>query len=117
MGPNESRVISIRDAHDEAGAVIAFEVVPAGAAAITYNITISAPTGPNFVAVTPGDAATFLASAINFNGTADIANAGTVAIGAERTVKVWGGDQSGAMHIIIDVTGYFIAPVLPNMGG
>jgi hypothetical protein len=30
---------------------------------------------------------------------------------------VWGGDQSGSAHVIIDVTGYYAAPVpFPNMG-
>ncbi|HEX4980833.1 MAG TPA: hypothetical protein VFV63_04010 [Ilumatobacteraceae bacterium] len=118
LGPNTSRTISIKDGHDGAGLVNALDVVPAGATAITYNITIGAPTGPNFVAVTPGDAASFLASAVNFNGTADIANAGTVAIDAARQIKVWGGDQSGSAHVIIDVTGYYAPPVpFPNMGG
>ena len=87
-------MISIKDGHDAVGVVNALDVVPVGATAITYNITIGAPTGPNFVAVTPGDAASFLASAVNFNGTADIANAATVAIDANRQIKVWGGDQS-----------------------
>jgi hypothetical protein len=117
LAPNTSRTISIKDGHDAAGAVNALDVVPAGATAITYNITIGAPTGPNFVSVTPGDAAGFVASAINFNGTADIANAATVAIDAARQIKVWGGDQSGSAHVIIDVTGYYAAPVpFPNMG-
>jgi hypothetical protein len=116
LGPNTSRVISIKDGHDGAGAVNALDVVPVGATAITYNITIGAPTGPNFVAVTPGDAASFLASAVNFNGTADIANAATVAIDVNRQIKVWGGDQSGSAHVIIDVTGYYTPPVpYPNM--
>jgi hypothetical protein len=117
LAPNASKVISIKDGHDGAGAVNALDVVPAGATAITYNITIGAPTGPNFVAVTPGDAASFLASAVNFNGTADIANAGTVAVDAARQITVWGGDQSGSAHVIIDVTGYYAPPVpFPNMG-
>jgi hypothetical protein len=118
LAPNSSKVISIKDGHDAAGAVNALDVVPVGATAITYNITIGAPTGPNFVAVTPGDAASFLASAVNFNGTADIANAATVAIDVNRQIKVWGGDQSGSAHVIIDVTGYYAPPVpFPNMGG
>ena len=117
LGPNASRTISIKDGHDGAGVVNALDAVPVGATAITYNITIGAPTGPNFVAVTPGDAAGFLASAVNFNGTADIANAATVAIDASRQIKVWGGDQVGSAHIIIDVTGYYTPPVpFPNMG-
>ena len=117
LGPNATRTISIKDGHDAVGVVNTLDAVPVGATAITYNITIGAPTGPNFVAVTPGDAASFLASAINFNGTADIANAATVAIDANREIKVWGGDQAGSAHIIIDVTGYYTPPVpFPNMG-
>jgi hypothetical protein len=119
LGPNQSRVISIKDARDTAGNIVTADVIPTNATAITYNITIAGPTAPNFVAVTPGDAASFTASAINFNGTADIANAGTVKIAADRTIKVWGGDQSGSMHILIDVTGYYTPvqnPSFPNMG-
>jgi hypothetical protein len=119
LGPNQSRVISIKDARDTAGNIVTADVIPTNATAITYNITIAGPTAPNFVAVTPGDAASFTASAINFNGTADIANAGTVKIAADRTIKVWGGDQAGSMHILIDVTGYYTPvqnPSFPNMG-
>ena len=116
LAPNASKVISIKDGHDGAGVVNALDVVPAGATAITYNITIGGPTGPNFVAITPGDAAGFLASAINFNGTADIANAGTVTIDAARQIKIWGGDQGGSAHVIIDVTGYYAPVQFPNMG-
>ena len=114
LTPSSNRVISIKDGHNGAGAVNALDAVPVGATAITYNITISGPTGPNFVAVTPGDAGSFVASAINFNGTADIANAATVSIDASRQIKVWGGDQGGSAHIIIDVTGYYTPPA--NMG-
>jgi hypothetical protein len=115
LSPNSNRVISIKDGHNAAGAVTAADVVPAGATAITYNITITGPTGPNFVAVTAGDAGSFVASAINFNGTADIANAATVTIDASRQIKVWAGDQGGSAHVIIDVTGYYTPPA--NMGG
>ncbi|HUP72936.1 MAG TPA: hypothetical protein VM282_07795 [Acidimicrobiales bacterium] len=34
-----------------------------------------------------------------------IVKAGTVAIDAARQIEVWGGDQSGSAHVIIDVTG------------
>ncbi len=46
LGPNASRTISIKDGHDGAGVVNALDAVPVGATAITYNITIGAPTGP-----------------------------------------------------------------------
>ena len=124
LAPNTSKTISIKDSHDGAGAVIAADVVPPEATAIAYNLTIAEATANNFVAVTPGGAAGFTTSAINFNGTSDIANAGTVSINANREITVWGGDQPGSMFVLIDVTGYYApppaltAPVVefPNMG-
>jgi hypothetical protein len=117
LGPNQSRIVSIKDARNTGGNLVAADVIPVGATAITYNITVAEPSGPNFLAVTPGDVGSFTASAINFNGTADIANAGTTKIAADRTIKVWGGDQAGSMHFLIDVTGYYLPPVPPpNMG-
>ena len=82
-------------------------MVPTGATAITYNITITGSTGPNFVAVTPGDATSFSASAINYTGP-DLANAGTAQIDASRQIKLWGGDNTGSTFVIIDITGYYL---------
>ncbi len=117
LAPNTSRVIDISAAHNAAGTVITPNVVPATATAITYNITIASPTGPNFVSVTSGTATSFTASAINFNGTSDVANAATVTIAPDRTIKLWGGDQAGSAHVIIDVTGYYAPATYPNMAG
>ncbi len=117
LAPNASKIISIKDGHDGPGNVTAPDTVPTGATAVAYNITITAPTGPNFVSVTPGDAAGFTASAVNFDGSADIANAGTVSIDSNRQIRIWGGDQAGSMHVIIDITGYYVPPPpFPNMG-
>jgi hypothetical protein len=56
--------------------------------------------------VTPGDATSFLSSAINFS-TSSIANAGTVKIDENRRIKIWGGGNTGSMFVIIDITGYY----------
>ena len=106
LGPDESKVISIKDGYDLTGALAAQNVVPEGATSVTYNLTISGVTGPNFVAVTPGDASDFVSSAINFSG-ASIANGATVRIDENRQLKIWGGDNTGSMFVIIDVTGYY----------
>lgn len=103
-----SRVIPVKDGRSTAGAITAPDVIPVGATAIAYNLTVASATGPNFLAVTPGDAGSFTASAINFNGQADVANAGIVPIDATRSIKVWNGDQAGSTHFIVDLTGYFI---------
>lgn len=117
MAPNSSRVISVKDGYTGTSVSTA-DAVPDGATAVTYNITVTGQTGPNFASVTPGDASDFTASAINWSSNAAIANAGTVKIDADRQIKVWAGDQAGSFQVIIDITGYYIAPVdgHPNMG-
>jgi len=116
LAPNTSKVISVKDGHDAAGVVNLADAVPSGATAVTYNATVAGPTGPNFISVTPGDATGFTTSALNFNGTSDVANAGTVTLDTSRQVKLWGGNQAGSMFVIIDITGYYAPAVHPNMG-
>ena len=107
LAPNGEKTISIKDGYDLDGNVITPNVVPAGATAITYNITVTGLTGPNFVAVTPGDATSFSASAINYTST-DLANAGTAQVDSNRQIKLWGGGNTGSAFVIIDITGYYL---------
>jgi hypothetical protein len=117
LTPGAVKTISIADGHDlTTGVTNATNLVPAAATAITYNITITGATGGNFVAVTPGDAATFGVSTINFNGVMDVANGATVGIATDRTIKLFGGGGSGSVHVIVDVTGYYAPYAPPNMG-
>jgi hypothetical protein len=109
-----SRVIDVSSGHDlSTGAVTLANAVPAGATAITYNLTTDQSTATGFVAITPGSASEFAASAINLNGS-PLANGGTVQIAGDRTIKVWVGG-GGTTQVIVDVTGYYASPVLPNM--
>ena len=119
LAPNATKVIDITDGYDTSGVAIPAQadLVPSNATAITYNITVAGQTGPNFVAVTAGDAASFTASAINYPGSGSLANAASITVAADQTIKVWGGDNTGSAHVIIDVTGYYApAPPPPNMG-
>jgi len=111
LAPNSSRHIAVKDGHNGVGGVTLADAVPVGATAVSYNLTVAGPTGPNFVSITPGDATGFTTSQVNFNGTTDVANAGIVAIDPNRTVKVWNGNQSGTTHVIIDITGYYVKPI------
>ncbi len=108
LAPNASRVIPVKDGHDFFGNVTLADAVPPGATAVSYNLTVTGPTGPNFVAITPGDAAALTTSAMNFDGTHDDANAGIVAVDGTRSVKVWNGIEAGSTHFIVDITGYFM---------
>lgn len=108
MGPNTNRVVSVKDAHNASGAVTVADSVPAGATAVAINVTVAGPTGPNFLSVTPGDAASFTASTLNWAGGYDIANGAIIKLDASRQLKLFCGDQSGSAHVIVDVTGYYL---------
>jgi hypothetical protein len=109
MSPNSNRVISVKDGHDAAGAVSIPNVVPAGATAVTYNVTVTGTTDANFIAVTPGNASGFTASTVNWSGPGiSIANGGVCKLDSSRQLKVFMGDQPGSAHIIVDVTGYYL---------
>lgn len=109
LSGGEQRVVSVKDGRDLAtGAVNAADAVPAEATAIAYNLTVTGTSSAGFLAVTPGDAAAFAASAINWSGNGvTVANAGIVKLDALRRVKVFAGG-GGSTDFIIDITGYFL---------
>lgn len=117
LGPNDTKVIDVTNGYDENGALIPSQedVVPSDATAVAYNITVAAPDGPNFVAVTAGDASSFTASAINYTAGTNIANGSSVTVASDQTIKLWGGNNTGSSHVIIDIVGYDAPPVEPNM--
>jgi hypothetical protein len=106
MTPNTSRTVSVADGL-AGGTVFETGIVPAGSSAIAFNVTVSGPTGPNFLSVTPGGSTSYSTSTINFPGGFDCANGSIVRLGGDRQVTIFCGDQSGSTHVIIDVTGYY----------
>ncbi len=110
LGPNASRLILVKDSRaNGTGAVLASDVVPVGATAIACNLTVTGTTGPNFLALTPGDAGSFTASAINWSGAdQSLANGLIVKVDTNRFVRVWCGDQTGSTHVLLDVSGYWL---------
>jgi hypothetical protein len=108
LGAN--RVVSVKDAHSPTGAVTATDVVPAGATAITLNLTIVTPTSPaGFLAVTPGDATSFVSSSINWSSAGVVlANGGVAKLDGARQLKVFAGGGTGAVDFVVDVTGYYL---------
>ncbi|HEX7443130.1 MAG TPA: hypothetical protein VF320_04545, partial [Acidimicrobiales bacterium] len=104
--PN-SRVVSVADGRALSGGVITVpNVVPANARAVTYNLTAVSTTPAGYLAITPGDAVSFSASAINWSMAGAIANGGVVPLDGSRNVKVWAG--GGASGFIVDITGYYL---------
>jgi len=118
LSPNSNRVISIMDGHDNVGTVIVPNAVPVGATAIAYNLTIAEPTGSNWVSVTAGDATSGIGTSfLNYTAaSSELANAGIVPIDASRRIALWGGTSPGSTHVIVDITGYYMPIVYPNMG-
>jgi hypothetical protein len=109
LAPNTSRVVSVADGHNAAGAVSLANAVPAGATAVQINLTAADPTDRNFLAVAPGDATATSTSLLNWNlGVTQIANSITVKLDADRKIKVFCGDQAGSTDFIVDVFGYYI---------
>jgi hypothetical protein len=108
LAANTSRTVSIKDVHNtDTGAVTATDVVPSGAQAVTYNLTITGTVDHGFLAITPAGAAGFGASAVNWSASGqDLANGGSVPISPFREVTVWAG-FTGSTQFIVDVTGYY----------
>ena len=90
-------------------------VVPAGAVAVAYNLTVPNAGGAGHVRVMPGDAVGLSsASAINFRAGETIANAATVKVAPDRTVKLYAGTT---VDVVIDVVGYFVPAAAAVPGG
>jgi hypothetical protein len=108
LAAGQDRTVSVADGRNVVGgAVTVSDLVPAGATAITYNLTIAKTSGIGFLAVAPGDATEAKASTINWSSEGFvIANAGLVKLDDDRRIKVFCGG-AGTTDFIIDITGYY----------
>ncbi|MCU0270018.1 MAG: hypothetical protein MUF83_15420, partial [Acidimicrobiales bacterium] len=102
------RIISVAHGRNlDTGVVTASNVVPSGAQAVTYNLTIVSQTGTGWLSVNPGSAATYGSSSVNWWAPGQIlANGLVVKLDTNRQVKVFAG--GGSTHFLIDVTGYYL---------
>jgi hypothetical protein len=84
--------------------------VPAGATAITGNVTVTNVTSYGFVSIGPTVPSVPSTSTINLVGGITIANGVTVALNAGTLSAVYvGGTNTATADVIFDVTGYFTA--------
>ena len=112
LGPlptRTNRVVSVANGYVTDSATLDLpDVVPVGAAAIAYNITIANTVGAGFLSVNPGDAAALGGSSINwFTAGLSLANGLVVKLDANRQIKVFCGNGGGSADFIIDVLGYY----------
>ncbi len=84
--------------------------VPAGAVAVTGNLTVTAQTSSGYLFVGPNATNNPTSSTLNFPVGDDRANGVTVALGAGGTLSVTYVASAGVAtaHVIFDVTGYFV---------
>ena len=84
-------------------------VVPAGAIAIAYNLTITGSVGGGWLGIVPHAGLFGGTSSINWFATAQtLANGGIVKLGGDRQCDVWSGGRVGAStQFIVDITGYY----------
>jgi len=102
-----SRVIFVGDAYTPGTNTISLaNVVPAGASAIAYNLTVTTTPAAGYMQIAPGTASALTASSINWAAGQTIANGGVVTLDSTRHVKVFPFDSS--CNVIIDVQGYYL---------
>jgi hypothetical protein len=103
----DSRTVSVANGINASGAVDATDLVPAGATAISVNVTVAQTQGAGYVTVYPQGAALPVASTTNwFAGGQTLANCVQVKIGAARQVVVH--CAGTATHVVLDVGGYYL---------
>ena len=110
LATGQARVIPVADRRNlTTGVVTAANVVPAGATAVAYNVTVTQTSGRGFAYIAPGDATEISASTINWSAenTASIANAAVVKLDGSRRLKVFVGGVAASTQFIIDITGYY----------
>ncbi|MEL6891416.1 MAG: hypothetical protein AAFP84_07460 [Actinomycetota bacterium] len=111
LATGTNRTIDVSDSIDPTtGAVVDTDVVPEGATAVAFNVTITATTGVGFLQVAPGGFSTSTASTINWSGAGvTIANGSISKLDAQRQLALLSGPVgAGTTEAIIDITGYTI---------
>jgi hypothetical protein len=87
--------------------------IPASARAISANITSVAPTGLGNLRLYPGDGAVPSTSSLNFGAGQTRSNNGVFALpgNGDGTLAILATvAASGTVHVVLDVTGYFVFP-------
>lgn len=110
LATGSSRTITVADRRNvSTGAVTEADVVPPGATAVTFNLTIVSTVGTNgYLSINSGVDATVYSSHINWSASGlSLANAGTVGIDGLRQLTVICGGTSTSTHFVVDITGYY----------
>jgi len=80
--------------------------IPAGAKAVSVNITVTGPTSPGFLTLYPGATALPPVSTINYSPGQTRANNAVIRLGAAGDLTARCGQGSGTVNLVLDVNGY-----------
>ena len=84
--------------------------IPANAIAVTGNVTVTGQTSPGYVSITPSKTVNPTSSTINFPLGDTRANNLTVSLDtAGDLAAVFKGSSGRRAHVLVDITGYFVA--------
>jgi hypothetical protein len=108
-----NRTVSVAAGRDiTTGAVVVGQenIVPAGATAITCNVTVVNTVSAGFLALNPGGNLVVAAASVNWSASGQILNNGINAtLNGSRELSVIAGGNAGALtDFVIDVTGYYL---------
>lgn len=90
--------------------------IPAEARAVAANVTVVSPTGQGHVALFPGNYPQPVTSTLNFSAGAIRANSAILPLSTDGTGTLAAYSSvagNGSVHLILDVSGYFLPPTLP----
>ena len=111
LSAGDHRTVSVadrRDALTDSGDVVEVGFVPAGATAVTANVSITRTVGSGYLVCNPGGIETVGASTINWSSdNQDIANGITLTLNDRRELTIVAGGN-GSTHFLIDITGYYL---------
>ena len=87
-------------------------VPPHGVGAVVLNVTVTQPTGPGFLTVSPDGVLRPGTSNLNFSASETVPNLVIVAVGPDGKVDFYNG-SAGTVQILADVSGWFATPPTP----
>jgi hypothetical protein len=104
----QSRTVAARNSRDlDTGQILVADVVPIGATAVAYNLTIANTTGQGFVCANRGGIDTVSSAAIVWSGSGQLlSNALVTKLDSARQLTLICGG-GGSTHVIIDLLGYY----------
>jgi hypothetical protein len=81
--------------------------VPAGASAVSLNVTVTQPAAAGNLQIRPAGVAPPLASTLNYGPGQTRANNAVAALSANGRLVVGCSQGAGSVHVVMDVNGYF----------